>query len=114
MRYKQLEVYQKSYELALSIYRYTESLPKEEVYGITSQIRRASLSIPLNIAEGYGKQAGETEFKRYVSIAKGSCNEVMVIIEFLRDLRLMEKKDSELYLKKYEEVEKMLYGLMKK
>ena len=56
MGYGDLKVYEKSYKSALSIYRMTERFPKEEIYGLTSQIRRAATSIPLNIAEGYAKK----------------------------------------------------------
>ena len=56
MGYEDLKVYEKSYKSALSIYRMTERFPKEEIYGLTSQIRRAATSIPLNIAEGYAKK----------------------------------------------------------
>ena len=114
MRFKQLEVYEKSYELALSVYRLTETLPKDEQYGIISQIKRAALSIPLNIAEGYGKQSGQKEFNRFLSMAKGSCSEMMVLMDFLKDLGKIEEKHYQKYIQRYEEVEKMIYGLMQK
>ena len=112
MRFEKLEVYNKSYDLALSIYKYTETLPNEEKYGIISQMKRASLSIPLNIAEGYGKQGGKTEFNRFLSMAKGSCSEMAVLLDFLKDLGLLEENHHKKYREKYVEVEKMIYGLM--
>ena len=112
MRYESLEVYKKSYELALSLYKFTNELPKEERYGIISQIKRASLSIPLNIAEGYGKQASKAEFNRFLSMAKGSCSEINVLLSFLKDLGYLNEKHYEKYKEHYQEVERMLYGLI--
>ena len=112
MRFERLDVYKKSYELALSIYKFTETLPSDEKYGIISQIKRASLSIPLNIAEGYGKQISKTEFNRFLSMAKGSCSEVAVLLDFLRDLGKLQKAHHKKYREEYVEVEKMIYGLI--
>ena len=112
MRFESLNVYQKSYELALSLYKYCETLPDDEKFGLISQIKRASLSIPLNIAEGYGKQASKTEFNRFLSMAKGSCSEMIVLLCFLKDLGKMEENHHQKYREKYEEIEKMLYGLI--
>jgi four helix bundle protein len=112
--YKDLNVYQKSYKLLLEIYEKTKELPKEEMYGITSQIRRAAMSIPLNIAEGYGKHTSESEFKRYLSIAIGSVNEVEVLINLMKDLGYLTQEKHEQYIESYIEVRKMLYGLREK
>ena len=112
MRFESLVVYRKSYELALSIYRFSKELPEEEKYGITSQIKRASLSVPLNIAEGYGKQSSASEYKRYLSMAKGSCSEMMVLLSFVKDLSYMKEDHYKRYCEQYEEIEKMLYALM--
>ena len=84
--FKDLEVYQESYQLALEVYRLSHSYPQEERYGLTGQIRRASVSIPLNIAEGYGKQDTAAEFKRYLRMALGSANEMLVLLDLSRDL----------------------------
>ena len=80
MKHESLEVYKRSYDLALSIYKFTETLPNDEKFGIISQLRRASLSIPMNIAEGYGKQSSKAEYNRFLSMAKGSCSEMAVLI----------------------------------
>ena len=114
MRYETLKVYKLSYELALSIYKFAKEMPEEERYGITSQVKRASLSIPLNIAEGYGKQDSENELKRYLKMAKGSCNEMYVLISFLKDIGMMKEEHAKKYESNYEEVERMLYGLIRK
>ena len=70
--YKDLKVYQKSYKLALRMYReVAKTLPAEERYGLTSQIKRAATSIPLNIAEGYAKIGGAKETVRFLQMARG-------------------------------------------
>ena len=62
--YQKLKIYKKSYRAALAVYRMTESFPEREKYGITDQMRRASVSIALNIAEGYAKKDSQAEFRR--------------------------------------------------
>ena len=84
--YKGLKVYQRSYRAAKAVYEMTEGFPAEERYGITNQLRRASLSIPLNIAEGYAKRESQEEFKRYLKIAIGSSNEMPVLTDFSKDV----------------------------
>ena len=69
--YKKLKVWQKADELALAIYIESKKFPKEEIYGITSQLRRAALSVPTNIVEGSGRQ-NKKEFRQFVNIALGS------------------------------------------
>jgi 23S rRNA-intervening sequence protein len=73
--FRSLEVWKQSHQLVLNIYRHTESLPKSELFGLTSQIRRAATSIPTNITEGCGRD-GEAELGRFLNIAKGSTSEV--------------------------------------
>lgn len=79
--YKKLLVWQKADELAFEIYRATKSFPKEEIYGITSQLRRSALSVCLNIVEGTGRQ-GKKELKNFINIALGSLAEVDYLIDF--------------------------------
>lgn len=68
--FRKLKIWERSHEFTLNIYKLTKSFPKEELYGITSQLRRAAASIPTNIAEGCGKQT-EKDFARFISIAAG-------------------------------------------
>ena len=84
--YKDLEVYQESYELSLQMYRLVEEYPKAVQYDIGSHLRRAAISIPLNIAEGYGKKSSDKDFKRFLQMSLGSCNEVQVLLEMSSDL----------------------------
>ena len=84
--FRDLEVYKESYNLSLEVYQLSREFPVEERYSFSSQIQRASVSIPLNIAEGYGKQESTAEFKRYIRMALGSANEIMVLLDLSRDL----------------------------
>ncbi|MDI6736598.1 MAG: four helix bundle protein [bacterium] len=79
--YKKLIVWQKANDLAYQVYLATKNFPKEEIYGIISQIRRVSLSVPLNIVEGYGRQ-GKKELKQFVNIALGSLAETEYLLDF--------------------------------
>ena len=90
--YKDLKVYERSYKLAMSIYRFSATMPEDERYGLTSQMKRAATSIPLNIAEGYGKGDTKPEQKRYLKMAKGSCSELEVLIDMCKDLGFMPKE----------------------
>lgn len=73
--YKKLLVWQKAMDLVVLVYEITKNLPKEEIYGLTSQIRRCAVSIPSNIAEGSERKT-TGEFKQFLGIAKGSCAEL--------------------------------------
>ena len=92
--YKDLHVWQKSMDLTESVYQITRSFPKEEVYGITSQIRRSAVSVPSNIAEG-SSRAGKKEFIKFLLIARGSAAEletqIMLAqrIGYLSDIKAM-------------------------
>jgi four helix bundle protein len=88
MTYKDLKVWQKADEFALEIYHITRHFPKDEVYGLTSQLRRAALSVPTNIVEGYGRK-GDKELSRFVNIAIGSLAEVEYLLDFSRKLEYM-------------------------
>ena len=112
--YKDLRVYEKSYKAAKAIYQLSEEFPKEEIYAITNQIRRASLSIPLNIAEGYVKRGSQREFKRFLEMAIGSSNEVSVLLDFAKDLGYMSEERHEKASLEYEEISKMLNVFIQK
>ncbi len=110
--FRGLEAWKRSHQLTLSIYQATESLPKSELFGLTSQIRRAVASIPTNIAEGCGRD-GEAEFGRFLNIAKGSTSEVEYLLQLTHDLNYIETTLHQQLASQTVEIRKMLHGLMK-
>ena len=112
--FKGLDVYQKAYKLSLEIHRLSFKFPKEEQFGLASQIRRASTSIPLNIAEGYGRRESKGDYLRFIQIAKGSAFEMLVLLDYAKDVGYIEPRaeHNSLY-SDYEEVIRMLVGLRK-
>jgi len=88
-RYERLEAWQAAHQLVLVTYRLTKSFPREELYGLTSQARRAAFSVAANIAEGSAKK-GPREFRRFLDIAVGSLAELAYIFQLVKDLDLIE------------------------
>jgi four helix bundle protein len=107
-RWQKLDVWKLADELAYQIYKATRNFPKEEIYGITSQIRRSALSIPTNIVEGYSRK-GDRELAHFVNISLGSLGEVKYLIyfshrlEYLKDIEYKELRDG------YDVLGKMLW-----
>ena len=112
MGYKKLAVYERSYKAALAVHRIRERFPVKERYSMGDQIWRAAISIPMNIAEGYGKQDSTAEFKRYLRMAMGSSNEVKVLLDFAKDLEYIDLKVYERAVGEYDEIGRMLHGLI--
>jgi four helix bundle protein len=83
--YRDLIVWQKSMDLVTLVYQFTESFPQKEVFGLTNQLRRAAVSVPSNIAEGQGRNSNR-DFQRFLSIARGSLQEVETQLELARRL----------------------------
>ena len=110
--YKELKVWQKSYELCLKIYRITTTFPKEERYGLTSQIRRSVVSIPSNIAEGYGRKSN-ADYIRMLYISYGSVCELETQILLAGDLDFIGTGELGPAKQDILEVERMLKALMK-
>ena len=110
--YKDLEVYRRSYKASIVMYRIVETFPSEELFGLTSQIKRAATSIPLNIAEGFGKHGTDSEFKRFLKMALGSANEMMVLIDMSKDLGFISSEVQKRMYGEYEEIAKMLSKLV--
>jgi len=111
--YKELIVWQKAYKLTLLVYRETEKFPKSEIFGISSQLRRASVSIASNIAEGYQRQHGG-EYVQFLSIAFGSCAEVETQLLLSKDLCYLSENIFTILNNLLTEVGKMLYALITK
>ena len=97
--YKSLIAWQKADQLAKKVYLVSKSFPAEEIYGITPQLRRAALSIPTNIVEGYARRSSK-ELKRFLLIALGSLAEVEYLLDFSVSMKLIANEDY-----------KFLYGL---
>ncbi len=97
--YKKYDIWKQSHQLSLEVYKLTEKFPKEEMFGLTSQIRRSSTSITINIVEGCGR-GSDDDFKRILYIALGSAFEVEYILLLSKDLGYISENDfSELSLK---------------
>ena len=92
--FRQLKVWEKSHKLALAIYKATKEFPKEELYGLISHIRRSSMSIPTNIAEGCGRNT-DADFARFLQMAMGSASEIEYQLILARDLEFLPKESYE-------------------
>ena len=109
--YKDLNVWQKSYNLCLVVYRLTKDYPREEIYGLVSQLRRVAVSIPSNIAEGYGRKT-TSDYLRFLYIAYGSVYEFETRIMISGDLDYIKKDILKEIGENITEVERMLKGLI--
>lgn len=111
--YKNLIVWQKAFDLSLLVYKITKSFPKEELYALTSQIRRAVISIPSNIAEGYCRQR-KLEYVQFLQIAFASGAEVETQLLIAKNLEYISANDYKKADSLLEEVMKMLNSLISK
>jgi four helix bundle protein len=111
--FRQLKVWMKSHSLVLSVYKATSSFPKSEVFGLTNQIRRASVSIPSNIAEGCGR-GSDQDFARFLQMAMGSASEVEYQLLLARDLAYLTDAEYSLRAQDVIEVKRMLAALIAK
>ncbi len=110
MDYKELNVWKESIELVKQIYQVTAIFPKDERFGLISQLRRASVSIPSNIAEGNGRSS-DKEYKRFVEIAYGSALELETQLIISVELKFIDEKNE--IFSKLEQVKKLLSGFIK-
>jgi four helix bundle protein len=111
--YRDLMVWQKSMAMVTEIYKVTQSFPRREDYGITSQIRRCAVSIPSNIAEGYGRHS-RNEYIRFLQIALGSLFELQTQLEIAANLGYLKKEEFDVLYENTREVERMLSVLIKR
>ncbi|MCL2101264.1 MAG: four helix bundle protein [Fibromonadales bacterium] len=109
---KDLNVWKEAMNLAKQVYLETKNFPKEEVYGLTSQIRRAAVSVPSNIAEGNGRKH-KKEYINFLSIANGSLMELETQLILSQNINYLSKENLELLLKQIEIVSRLLNGLRK-
>jgi len=111
--FKKLKVWEKAHALTLRIYQVSRSFPREELYGLTSQMRRAAASIPTNIAEGYGR-GRDTEFARFMEISSGSSCELEYQLMLAHDLKYLPRDELESLSAELAEVKRMLNVFVKK
>lgn len=110
--YKKLVVWRKADEFAFDVYAATKGFPKEEIYGITAQLRKAALSIPTNIVEGYGRR-GKKELKQFVNIALGSLAETKYLLDFSSRLGYLSTEGHKRLTDLAEEVGRLLWKFYK-
>jgi four helix bundle protein len=111
--FRELKVWQKSHQLTLGVYKVTATFPKEELYGLTSQTRRACASIPANIAEGCGR-ATDGDFARFLQIALGSASELEYHLLLARDLGFLSSSNYEHLNNEATEIKRMLTSFIQK
>ena len=110
--FRNLQVWEKSHSLTLNVYKATASFPKDELYGLISQIRRSSASIPTNIAEGCGR-SGDAELARFMTISMGSASELEYQLLLAHDLNYLNQDTYTNLHEKVTEVKRMLSGFIK-
>ncbi len=110
--FRDLKIWQKSMELVTDIYRITSNFPDEEKYGLTSQLRRSSVSIPSNISEGFGRNS-QGDFKRFVNISMGSLFELQTQIEVAKNLDFINKDIFEKIYDDTREIERMISSFLR-
>jgi four helix bundle protein len=108
-----LKVWEKAHELALAVYEASAGFPSHEIYGLTSQVRRAAVSIAANIAEGCGRNS-EADLARFLQIAMGSASETQYHLLLARDLKILKTADHQHLEDRVSEVKRMLASLIQK
>jgi four helix bundle protein len=111
--FHKLDVWQKAHDLTVEVYQKTASFPRDEIYGLTNQIRRAAVSIPANISEGCGRE-GEPELARFLQIAMGSVSELSYELELARDLGYLIPEGYQPLADNLQEIGKMLNVLIQR
>ncbi len=109
-RFQDLRIWQRSHQLTLEIYRLSSSFPKDERFGLISQIRRAAASVPTNIAEG-SKRRSASEYARFLNVAEASLAEVEYLLLLSRDLGFLPQRSVEKPLRETTEIARMLNAL---
>jgi four helix bundle protein len=111
--FRKLAVWEKAHALTLAVYRATDGFPRDELFGLASQIRRAAGSIPANIAEGCGRD-GDSELRRFMQISMGSASELEYHLLLAHDLGYLVDADYDLLSQDVEEVKRMLSGFIRR
>ena len=111
--FRKILFWQKSISLVTNVYKATRTFPKEETFGLTSQIRRSSISIPSNIAEGSGRESNK-DFLRFLYISLGSLFEMQTQLEIAKNIIYISEEEFNLLYEDSREIERMLASLIKK
>ncbi len=111
--FKELKVWAKAHEMTMGVYGATRCFPKEELYGLTSQLRRSAASMGANIAEGCGRRS-DGEFTRFLQIARGSASELEYHLLLARDLRLLQEDSFRKLDGQVTEIQRMLTSLVQR
>jgi four helix bundle protein len=111
--FRKILVWQKSISLVTKIYKTTSTFPKEEMFGLTSQIRRSSVSVPSNIAEGSGRESSK-DFLRFLYISLGSIFEMQTQLEIAKNIIYINEEEFNLLYEDSREIERMLASLIRK
>jgi|ERR1017187_3007828 four helix bundle protein len=111
--FRKLQVWQKRHQLSLEVYRITVNFPRREIFGLSSQVRRAAVSITANLAEGCGRNT-DADLVRFVQMAFGSACELESHLELARDLKYLSSSDHRKLLDQVVEIKRMLSGLLSK
>ncbi|SNR67787.1 four helix bundle protein [Lutibacter agarilyticus] len=111
--FRKYQVWELGHQITLDVYKLTMSFPKNEQYGLTSQMKRASSSVPANIAEGCGRES-EVEFKRFLVIANGSATELEYFLILVKDLNIVSEKDITNLVGKVDQLKRSLNKLISK
>ena len=112
--YRDLKVYTLAYQLALEIHEITKRYPKEEKYSLTDQIRRSSRSVPVNLAEAWKKRRYEKAFVSKLIDCAGEAGETEVWLDFSKDFEYIDNEQYQDLMKRYDEVNRMLFGMINK
>jgi four helix bundle protein len=107
-----LEAWQEAYDLTIKIYRFSKDFPKEEIFGIISQLRRASVSVSSNIAEGFGRYHYKDKIRFYYQ-ARGSATEVQNLIMICLELEYIDKENHDKLIEQLVKIQKLINGLIK-
>lgn len=110
---KELKIWNKAVELSVEVYKATANFPKEEIYGLTSQIRRSAVSVPSNISEGAGRNSNK-EFIHFLGISNGSSYELQTQLVISNKLKLISNETLQPLLKEIDEIQKMTYTFQNK
>lgn len=111
--YREFIAWQKAMSFVTNIYKLTQSFPKEELFGLTSQIRRSAISIPSNFSEGFGRK-GNKEFLRFIKISVGSLYECQTQLEISKNIEYLNEEEFERLFNNSKEIEALLRGLERK